>query len=185
MNNFKRDQRKIDLENIEETDFDERYQKLDQVIRFDNENKPEIETVYLILAKPTTTPTENEDEEEGDSTTRILQEEEVLPKIYISAVRMNSEFGKESEVVWWIYLVLALIALVMLFVLGLFIVKILSNKTEDPEDLMDQEQDPNLGAKIESSTLSNSMQNFETQQGNMVPSELNNNYITPQKSKID
>lgn len=176
MNNYKKDQRKIDLENINEINIEDRYKKVDEVIMFDSETTDTIQKVYLILARTTTTSSST-----TSSSARILQESD--SKVYFSEIRLNDELGKESKIVWWIYFVLALIAITMLLILGLLIASCFTK--EEEEYMTPLPNESNKSNKTEDSSLSKTEENFETEPGKLVPSELDNNYINPSKSQVE
>ena len=150
--NYKRDQKKIEIELIGDNTTPTQYRPIDQVIMFDSESEGTEKTVFLILSNPPGTGSQEK-------------------YIYFSEVRMNETLGTESEVVWWIYFVLGLVALLFMIVIFMMIMICISRSDEQVDETPSDNTDkpPSL-SKSES-------EHFKTNESNPLPGPLRNDYI--------
>jgi hypothetical protein len=166
--NYQKDTKKIEIEEVQNANEENEtieYNKINQVIIFDSEKNDEVRNVYLVLSNP---PNAENDREEK--------------KLFFSSVRMNEEFGKESEVVWWIYLVIALITLLFLLICGMMIA-VCMTKVEKSSSTDDSPLSTNSGSISKSSGLTKSdVEHFKTEESNPLPPPLNNEYINKDSS---
>jgi Na+-transporting methylmalonyl-CoA/oxaloacetate decarboxylase gamma subunit len=157
--NYQKDHKKIEIELIQilngQTPSIE-YREIDKVIMFDSENLEGDKMVYIILSNPPGTT-----EEKGK-------------KLYFSEVRMDDSFEKESEVVWWIYLVIGLIAFLFLVILVMMTVLCLSKVENDQVPTLSEIKET---SKISSSLSKSDSEHFKTNETNSLPGPLNTEYL--------
>ena len=167
--NYQKNNRKMELEKIDTDENDNEivaYTKLDHSILFDSDSDSESPRVYLVLANPDTSHTDQQ-------------------KLYFSMVRMNDDFGKEGLVVWWIYLSVMLMAVCLILVLGcLLFICCCKTVDESTPNLSVSYNEKNLDRRltqsqqtargVESDSFKKKRKRGETK---MNPSLLSNEYI--------